>query len=393
MNCEQCQENLSAFMDGELVEGLQTEIDEHLQNCSGCRAEWDELHRLDARLQSLTLPANGAANAFAVASQQSLAVRQSRPAGLRWMLPWILAIAACLAIMFFVTDSRPTPAVPIAGRLVHATGAVEVQLQGTEQWTALEKSGAAIQRGCHVRTSPNSLCEIETSEKATLRMGEIAEVVLHDGDRIEVIRGQVWCRAPESKSIQVDTCFPIETNFQLISMTCPSDSEFQWTVDQNVASCQSISSEQTEWSNQIFSCPVGPGERVTVDGANNLQRSREDSLAKKLWQLPLLAASQASDEELTSVLEPLLIKIGSTKAGFMDESAIRNLGPAGAIPLLAYVQSDRSHGQPSARARAMRIAVEIADETAIPRLRELSHSANPGREIASLAEEALRRLE
>lgn len=83
MNCERCQENLSAFIDEELVAEMQTEIHEHLQNCSACRTEWHELRRIDARLQRLSLPANGAVNALNTVSNRSVVATESHSLGMR----------------------------------------------------------------------------------------------------------------------------------------------------------------------------------------------------------------------------------------------------------------------------------------------------------------------
>jgi hypothetical protein len=67
------------------------------------------------------------------------------------------------------------------------------------------------------------------------------------------------------------------------------------------------------------------------------------------------------------------------------------LGPPGAIPLLAYVESDNSKEQPVIRLSAMRMAADMADQSAIERLKRLSRDEVTA--IAQLADEALRQLE
>ncbi len=75
----------------------------------------------------------------------------------------------------------------------------------------------------------------------------------------------------------------------------------------------------------------------------------------------------------------------------MQEQQVRQLGPAGALPLLAYVQSQRSRTIPSARLHAMRIASEMADETALDRLRRLQEDDNSL--ITRFATDAITRIE
>jgi hypothetical protein len=222
-------------------------------------------------------------------------------------------------------------------------------------------------------------------------MDETAELILHEPSRIQVVRGQVWCRASDSNSLRVDTNSPDSANSIPISMVCPSDSEFQWNVGKQEATCQSLAGQQTQWGSAYFHCQVTPGERVAIDAQHNVRRSKQNSSTTKIWQLPLLAVGETLDQELTEIVELLLVQIGSTKAGYLNESEIRQLGPAGAIPLLAYVQSAGSRKQIAVRRNAMRIAAEMADQTAVARLQQLRSDDDAS--IAELAQQAIEKLE
>jgi anti-sigma factor RsiW len=109
MKCSEVQENLSAWMDGEVPEGLRQRLADHLAGCPACRAELVALERLDAALAGLEVPV-----------PQGLASRVSR--GLpRPASPWVqsLALAVCLALGIFLGSSLtgtlyPWPA-PING--------------------------------------------------------------------------------------------------------------------------------------------------------------------------------------------------------------------------------------------------------------------------------------
>jgi len=400
MKCEQCDSHLSAFVDDELTADLTSDVQQHLRSCQACRTALEDLRVVDGRLAELRLPS------ASIAHLQS-AIRRDTNSGpptplpvtphRTWpgrVLPWsiVAMIAASIALALLMMP-QPEATNPIAGRLVRATGSVEVLVPGSDQWQRIEAEEEILMHsGIRVRTFPNVACEIETSEKALLRLDQTAELVLHAPNRVEIVKGQVWSCASDSKTLQVDTSAPDATTTKLLTMTCPTDSEFQWNVDQDHSACQSLSGGETQWTLTPFQCPsVSPGERVSVDTEHKVSRSREDSPATKIWQLPLLAVGQTVDEELKEIVESLLVRIGTTKAGYLKEEQIRRLGPPGAIPLLAYVQSDSSRKKIAVRRDAMRIAVDLADESAVERLRQLRGDEDPS--IAQLADGALRRLE
>ncbi len=95
MKCSEVQEYLSAWMDGEVPEGLRQQVGSHLVGCPACRAELAILERLDATLAGLEAP---------VPRDLGAKVRRRLP---RATYPWLqsLALAACLVLGIFLGGS------------------------------------------------------------------------------------------------------------------------------------------------------------------------------------------------------------------------------------------------------------------------------------------------
>jgi anti-sigma factor RsiW len=96
MKCNEVQEHLSAWLDGESPEELRPQLAEHLAACPACQAELAALERLDAALADLEAPG----------PPEDLA------AGVLRRLPrptptWVrsLALAACLLLGIFLGGS------------------------------------------------------------------------------------------------------------------------------------------------------------------------------------------------------------------------------------------------------------------------------------------------
>jgi anti-sigma factor RsiW len=95
MKCGEVQEHLSAWMDGEVPEGLSQRLTEHVAGCQACQAELGALKHLDAALAGLEVPVPSGLAA-------KVSQRLPRPAS-----PWFqsLALAVCLALGFFLGSS------------------------------------------------------------------------------------------------------------------------------------------------------------------------------------------------------------------------------------------------------------------------------------------------
>jgi len=89
MKCQEVQELLSAWLDRELAEEVETALAAHLDGCEACRREWLHLRALDAALGQLTAPVpEGLA--------EKVAARMRPPRRRQWWQS--VALAACLVL-------------------------------------------------------------------------------------------------------------------------------------------------------------------------------------------------------------------------------------------------------------------------------------------------------
>jgi anti-sigma factor RsiW len=95
MQCREVQAYLSAWLDGEVPEGLRQPLADHLAGCPACQAELSILKRLDAALAGLEVPVPQGLAAKVVR-------RLPQPAS-----PWrqSLALAVCLALGIYLGSS------------------------------------------------------------------------------------------------------------------------------------------------------------------------------------------------------------------------------------------------------------------------------------------------
>ncbi len=418
MKCNDIELLLSAHIDDELSPQQSQAVQEHLQGCESCQEQLEELRVVDRKLSTLQPPA-GLAQRIEAAVRQTQAestppsdrpvertgktleepVHRATPdkpiAGRPYAWAMIAAIAASVALIVFsdpANDSQQPAPQPLAGQIVRSTGDVELLTPGSQFWKLVSTTRAVpVPEGARVRTADTVMCEIETTRSGRIRVDEQAELILHARDRVEVVKGKVWCQASADQPLKIETAAgAIGATSQPWSMTCPSSSEFQVTVNDKEAVLQSMADQLAQWNIGSYSCPVGPGETVAIDPQHNIQRSSQPGAASKAWQLPLLAIDNQGQSELSSVLQPLLAPIGRTKAMHLHEQQIRSLGPPGAVPLLAYVLSDDSRQQPDLRRSAIRLATESCDAAALDLLRQLSSDEDPY--VARQANEAILRL-
>jgi hypothetical protein len=267
----------------------------------------------------------------------------------------------------------------IAGKLVQVTGPVELRSSDAEDWRAVDRL-VNVPYGTHVRTGSRVLCEIETTDRSRIRVNEQAELIVHDPRRLELREGKIWCASGDGAEVKVDIPLRENGDDRVWTMACPSSSEFEWSADGNAATCVAGDGSRGVWSCGPQAVDVAPGCAVSVDTQSVVNQGTDVDPSSKIWQLPLLAARQ---RELQDVLRPLLATIGMSKARFLTEDQIRQLGPPGAIALLVFVESSSETDETELRHTAMRIAIETCDATARRHIESLQADADPV--IAQLA--------
>lgn len=414
MNCETISLLLNAALDGELSEDDRTVVDRHLVACNECRNLWAELQALDRSLAMALRPNVDGPRIDRVASaiqcrisntpsisEQNPAVPQgiirSQQAGYRHPrsgMPLVLVIASVtmVAIMFLQLPTT-TPAV---AEITMATGPVDIKRSEHEKWTSVSgPNRIPLSRNVRVRTQAASLCEIRTKSDAIVRLNQDTELVLRQPGQVELIAGELWCRTSPTEGLEIcGTNQPKVAESKAI-FTCPSSSESQWSAaTDNELSCIGVSAKPIEVRSNLASptCQVGPGERWSFGSDREpMETGHTDSLIATTWQLPLLILRRPNDLELQERLVQVLAMVGETKMSYAYEGQIRNLGPAGTLPLIAFVQSPNAADKRELRQRAMRIIADLAPRSVMTDLESLARDADPI--VGQLAQTALRRLE
>ena len=122
---------------------------------------------------------------------------------------------------------------------------------------------------------------------------------------------------------------------------------------------------------------VNPGESIAFTTQNvPVAAGRSDRLQATTWQLPLLMLRNQDDPELLQQLTQLLARIGHTKVRHLYEEQIRQLGPAGTLPLIAFVRSAESKGKNELRQNAMKIIADLAPLSSMKDLESLLNDSD-----------------
>jgi hypothetical protein len=284
--------------------------------------------------------------------------------------------------------------------LVRATGPVIVQSPNRQPETIFASmQPRALPAGTTIRTQPGVLCELDLPTNGKTRLREETEVVVETSNQLHLVSGMIWCRAdgpegitvkvPASETSQPDTAGAAK----LAAFVCPTESVSSWVARPGVTICQSLSPKTVEIQVPgAFSCTMAPMEQMTIKGQTEpVNMGVGDRLSSMSWQLPLLNMGAADDPELQDLLQQMLAAIGETKMSSLYVQEIRELGPAGTIPLLAYVRNERSRASTEMRRRAMQIIADLAPESARSDLLSLKNDEDP--EVQALADRALQRLE
>lgn len=403
-DCKNIREQLSAFIDGELSGDQDADVRQHLDQCSECRNDWQQLSHLDELLENrLTIDRLVQRNVDAIRKrEEARRTYANRPFASMQRSSWwvgLLAVAAAVALYvgLRLSDSQSREnRHSVAATLVSATGPIEVLEPGERRWKTIEAAGGSkVKKGTRVRTKGKSLCELWTSSNAKVRLNQGCEIIVDHDNQLDLVQGQIWCCASKDQFVELKV--PIgqpDKKREVARFMCPQDASvqcdlaFDGSLDTTVTKSDSNVRAEVKMGRQTWQ--VSPGETLTFDHARQVKRSKGVT-GQDAWQLPLLALRESTRSELKDHMRRLLAPIGMTKAKHMNEVQIQALGPAGAIPLLSYVAQETDEEQRRLRRTAMRLAMLSADESSLGLIECLT--SDQDEVIAQWATEAMQRLD
>jgi hypothetical protein len=415
VNCETATHLISAKIDGEIAPADRAALEAHLEECAGCRATADVLTGLDSEIDQAFGERRSMATAVAerVISQIRVEpvshVRESatRSFWANWGRPLIAAAAGFgLAIVLMrpwdkanvpvanaTTGTSPVrvavnPTTKPIAQLALATGEVFVCPSNSDEWRALD-TGGSVQAGTKVRTGKKAMCEFNLNDGSQVRMNADTQMTMASARRVEVTGGQVF------SSVR-----PQEAGDPFVLKTSPSQATLTGVGTAFDVSCSPAKTV----------CTVVEGSiKMEAGGKENTVRSRESltladgNFSDKKVVENLMQATQWVDEilvlkgrdnaELAWRIDDIFAQLGHEKMWYMHAQEVRRLGDHCVIPLVRYIQSDRSQAtqdDQSKRREAARIVGDVATTWAIPELINLL--ADSDGEVRYPAAVALRRL-
>lgn len=399
MNCDAVSLMLNAGLDGELSADQRSAMLAHVADCAACRQQWNDLQSLHRELTVVLKPATGPAIDRLMQrittrpnGPMTPSTQQRRRSSSGKLL--VLSVVACTLLLAAATVLKWPTANPAIAEIEVSTGSIDVQQAESRNWIPIQRTGRVVLNSrSRIRTRSGSLCEIRTGCDAIVRLNQDSELVVHRVEKVELVSGELWCRAPASRSLEI--CGPKPPDQSKVPLfTCPSSAEMQWrTSPDQVMSCVDLSATPVEISMSSASCTIQPGESLSFASGrpDSKGAQRVDTVLETSWQIPLLTLKNPNGSELRQRLISMLTLIGEAKAAYLYEDQIRQLGPAGAMPLIAFVQSVESRQQPTIRVRAMEYATELATRSSLPELRSLQNDPDPT--IRQMAQQAVERLQ
>lgn len=397
MNCESLPLLMNAALDGELSPRERADMQQHLEECPACQLQWAELQGLHDQLTQALVPRSAESAITRIVGtiqQRSLtSPRRSRNPSTRNTSFALVAVVATL-LLTVGTILQWSTATPAVAEIALSTGTIDFKPVNSRDWIEMTNdTRVALPALTRVRTRSRSLCEIRTQSDAIVRLNQDSELVMHRSEKVELVAGELWCRAPVSTGMVICASSSPNQSPGVNVFTCPSSTETQWRALPNLE-LTALDAAETPVEIHLpqATCTIQPGESLTFAGGQPRadQARRSNPLQATSWQLPLLALRDPLDSELQDRLTSMLSRVGQTKVSYLYEDQIRQLGPAGAVPLLAFVRSSESRQQPQLRSRAMQLAVETAAESSQSDFESLVDDEDPV--IQKLSRQALERL-
>ncbi len=401
MNCDEVQEQLSDWLDGDNLREVDADLSQHLQECAHCAQVANSFREIHQRLQqvapsdaSIDRLTNNVLQQWKPKHPTTPIVHQSEASKSSTFKRWQALLAAALTLVVAVwfwrqidnnapgvkhevplaDDVSDDPILPIladsgidnVANVVQTTGTVEVKYLDRDDWLPVSITPFACPSDACVRTGSDSLCEVETTAGGIVRLDEHATVRMRSADQIELETGRVWCRASDEGSMQLTPA--------LAEMPAPETVDSSMCLSAPMLCCPSNCSVQAELTDSRdltvhaldglidvvsnpFSSRLHSGEAVQIVAGRVDREYEEDALLAMRWMLPLLVNDAAEVESFT---QRVLATIGGAKAHFLYEADLIELGEPGAVPLLAFLQSTDPWDRADARQTAARVLSQTA---------------------------------
>ena len=414
MQCEDIQNQLSAALDGELNSTEQSELERHLAECGSCREAMSALESVDVQFRRATVSMRDRAPHIATKTLSQLPPRSpiapARPsASLVRQTVWIAAAAACgflLAVALFrpghqeqnlsgpseviaAVDGPPEPG-PAPAVIRAATGPVEYSTSLPASWTPLaEPDGFACAPGVAVRTTDSTVCELETSSGATVRMNSDTQLAIIAADDLRLSQGEIWCRTSDASGLKVTSAVAEPPSEPPVSLVCGTDSPAicvftcppAATAAARMRVC--VASGRIELVSRNRSERFDAGCSVEIQDGAMQKVATHSSVRSERWMHPLIVRKGPASEELAARVNELLAQVGQTKLSYLSEHDLRSLGEYGALPLLRYLQTNASVNDAQRRQKAAQILADVAPAWMTPELIELLADDDPAVRISA----------
>ena len=399
MDCATAHDCLSARLDGENPPELEAAVAAHIESCADCRAWARDLAAVDTLLRD-QFAGDPAADRVARGAL-TLARPTARPAphhdssrhSSRLIAALIAAsaLAICLMVLTRPEGRRRDPvAGPDQMLITLARGTVNIQPPATETWRTISLPTDAIQPiGSRLRTEEASQCEFRCPTGSIVRLDERCDLTVSTPDELSIAAGRIWCCAKAPSSLTVVTALATERK-PLLVFSCPSEKAMQADVTpqetarvvaargpiQVERGATLVRLETDEW---VSCSPAGISEPTPIDGRQETE-----------WMLPLLAMRGGRDPEFAGEVTSLLARLGNTKASYIRQEQLINLGAPAAIPLIAYLKESVNSMDAFHRTAAANVIRETAALETAPDLVSLLEDSQADVRMASAS--ALQRL-
>jgi hypothetical protein len=283
------------------------------------------------------------------------------------------------------TQPATQPAIaPAVGHLSLATGSVVFRCPGDSDWSAMP-TGGAIAAGTCVKTGDDVRCEIVTTDGSQIRLNANSEVVVQEPRKFQLASGEAWSTVAHAAQMQPFCATASDATFTALG------TQFDLSMAKPRKVTLTVAEGKVKVDLAGGAATVDAGERLAVaEGRLGEKQTANDLAVATRWVNEILVMKGRDDPELAKRVDDLFAQIGQQKMSFMYEEEIRALGDHCVIPLVRYIESDRSKGDAPKRVEAAKIVSDVAPPWAIGEL--IGLLSDKDGEVRYYAAVALRRL-